>query len=125
MRMTKQRQTILDVLKMDKTHPDAESLYYEVRKLMPNISLGTVYRNLDFLADQGLIKRLHVSGRQMHFDGDMDDHHHFECRKCGKIIDVPLSEEPQTLSLPFDHINGRIDGFSVSFYGVCEDCSEN
>jgi len=122
MRMTRQRETILDVLKKDKTHPDAESLYLAVREVMPNISLGTVYRNLDFLADQGIIKRLHVSGRQMHFDGDMRDHHHFECRKCGRIQDVPISSSLENLSLPFDEIKGRIEGFSVNFFGICESC---
>ena len=87
-RMTRQRAVILEELRKVKTHPTADELYSIVRERLPRISLGTVYRNLDFLADTGEIRRLEAAGTTKRFDGDISWHQHVRCIHCGRIGDV-------------------------------------
>ena len=82
-RMTRQRAVILEELRKVKTHPTADELYSIVRERLPRISLGTVYRNLDFLADTGEIRRLEAAGTTKRFDGDISWHQHVRCIHCG------------------------------------------
>lgn len=122
-RMTKQRAIILEELRKVKTHPTADEMYTIVRKRLPNISLGTVYRNLDFLSENGEIRCLVTSGSSKRFDGDISQHQHIRCVHCGSIADVfhPVAA-PSVNSL-------KIPGFSkvltsrVEFDGVCEICA--
>ena len=78
-RMTQQRKVILEELNNLKTHPTADDLYQVVKVKVPRISLGTVYRNLEILSSDGLIKKLEIGGAQKRFDGDLSDHHHVRC----------------------------------------------
>lgn len=87
-RMTRQRAVILEELRKTKSHPTADELYSIVRERLPRISLGTVYRNLDFLADSGEIRRLEAAGSTKRFDGDISWHQHVRCLRCGRIGDV-------------------------------------
>ena len=87
-RMTRQRMVILEELRKVKTHPTADELYAMVRTRMPRISLGTVYRNLDFLTESKEILKLESAGSIRRFDGDTRPHQHVRCRVCGKIGDV-------------------------------------
>ena len=88
-RMTNQRRVILQELRNVHSHPTADDIYIMVRKTLPRISLGTVYRNLEILSEMGLIKKLVGCGRQRRFDGDIENHYHIRCVKCGKIDDLP------------------------------------
>ncbi len=88
MRMTKQRSVILNELRRSDLHPTADEIYQAVRKKLPRISLGTVYRNLDMLAREGLIHRIHQAGSQMRFDAHAGDHIHIRCAYCGRIHDI-------------------------------------
>ena len=86
-RQTKQKAAILGYLRSVKTHPTAEIVYSAVKKEMPNISLGTVYRNLEEFSKNEIIGKLEVAGRKR-FDGDISVHGHFICEKCGRIDDL-------------------------------------
>ena len=121
-RLTKQRQVILEELKKTRSHPTADELYQEVRKRIPNISLGTVYRNLEILASCGLIKKIETAGSQKRFDGNTTPHHHVRCMECGKIGD--LSCEP---SVPLNGVVDQACGYKIfdyrlEFIGLCPEC---
>ena len=83
-RQTIQRIKILEYLEGVKTHPTAETIYREVKKELPTITLATVYRNLNLLADEGKIVKLEINN-EYHFDADRSNHQHGVCKKCGKI----------------------------------------
>ncbi|HOQ89470.1 MAG TPA: transcriptional repressor [Candidatus Hydrogenedentes bacterium] len=124
-RMTRQRRIILEELRMLRTHPTAEELFQIVRKRMPRISLGTVYRNLDVLCQSGLVLKLESAGQQAHYDGDVSQHYHIRCRRCGKIEDV-YPEEVNGISDPtVCRRDYQIIGWSLIFEGICPDCSED
>lgn len=120
-RMTRQRFVILDVLRKLKTHPTADEVYALVRAQIPRISLGTVYRNLDLLAESGEILKIESAGSQKRFDGDIEAHQHVRCTVCGRIGDVmppiplPLTAMPR--------VNGfRVQNARVEFDGICQHC---
>jgi len=121
-RMTRQRSVILDELRRLRSHPTADDLYHIVRKTLPRISLGTVYRNLDVLSDMGLVKKIEIGGEQRRFDGTVREHYHIRCRECGKIGDVPVEVMDDC---PWKQ--KRIDGFTIvgcdlHLIGVCDRC---
>tara|TARA_B100000427_G_C15288725_1_gene498733 strand:- start:318 stop:683 length:366 start_codon:yes stop_codon:yes gene_type:complete len=89
MRRSLQRDTIKNVVCSSKCHPTADWVYNEVRKLIPNISLGTVYRNLSRLSDNSSIKPIQ-DGSVTRYDGNTSPHHHLKCYECGKITDFNL-----------------------------------
>ena len=122
-RMTRQRQVILEELRMTHNHPTADELYERVRARLPRISLGTVYRNLDMLASEGIIRRLQNTGSQMRFDSDLNGHPHIRCVSCGKIVDIDAEPEPTDC----DHKLVAGSGFRlverrVEYVGICLDC---
>lgn len=122
-RMTKQRMVILDELRKVKSHPTADELYTMVRTRLPRISLGTVYRNLDLLADAGEILKLEAAGTQKRFDGNTMHHQHVRCVHCGAIGDVHT-----TINLPniVDVVaeGFQIHGARIEFDGICAQCAE-
>ena len=117
---SKQREAILNALRSTDTHPTASEVYAMVSKSLPNISLGTVYRNLDMLTKEGDILTISVGDGNSHFDGDNSNHIHLHCKECGKIFDSPMA----------DNIAGETVsemGFSPEkivcvVYGICCDC---
>ncbi len=124
-RMTKQRKLILDELRKVKTHPTADEIYEMVRKQMPRISLGTVYRNLDVLHRSGKIRKLDLVGGQARFDGDMGNHHHMRCVKCGHLVDIDaVAVRPPEVSVSAgSHV--KITGYRLEFEGLCPRCSDS
>jgi Fur family ferric uptake transcriptional regulator len=123
MRQTRQRAAILELLRSLKSHPTAAELHALVRKRLPRISLGTVYRNLDALARQGRIRKL-VSGRaEARFDGDLRGHYHVRCTDCGRVGDVFGLELPNVDSAEPGRASGfEILGCRLEFIGVCPEC---
>lgn len=122
-RMTSQRQVILRELRNVVSHPTADEIYLMVRNVLPHISLGTVYRNLEILTDMGLVQKLECSGNQRRYDGNPERHHHIRCTECGRVSDVA----PDAVTA-FSFLTDRIPGFQVIgahflFIGVCEKCS--
>jgi len=123
-RETKQREAILNILRSFDSHPTADWVYDEVRKVIPNISKGTVYRNLKILRDIGGIAELNLSGTVSRYEGKQENHYHFRCEKCGQVFDL---EEPVNKEL--DDKVARNTGFKVSchqleFRGLCKDCQQ-
>ncbi len=124
LRMTRQRRIILQELRKVKSHPSADEVYTMVRKFLPRISLGTVYRNLEILAQLGEIQKIEVSGCLKRFDGNMKDHYHIRCMGCGRLDDVP-----ETIHFQFNDQVEKITRFQVSghrleFIGLCPECAE-
>lgn len=119
---SRQREAIKDFLHTRKDHPTAEVVYDNVRLLIPNISLGTVYRNLSLLVDMGEIIKIPSPDGLEHFDACTDTHYHFACTKCGGIIDLEVPDLSLINSLAAQNFNGTIEGHSIYFYGTCENC---
>lgn len=121
-RYSRQREAIRQYVQSSREHPTAETVYQSMLKQFPNISLGTVYRNLNFLTEQGEILRLNVGDGTEHYDGHLAPHHHFYCRCCHRVIDLEMDS--------IDHINriagagfdGTIERHVIYFQGLCPDC---
>ncbi len=120
---SKQRDSIKEFLMGRKDHPTAAVVYDNVRRSFPNISLGTVYRNLTLLADIGEISRIHVGDGVDHFDADTSPHYHFICSECGCVrdLDMPGIDLDEIASRNFD---GQIECHTVYFHGRCRDCCQ-
>ncbi len=119
MRFSRQRELITDIIKGRKDHPTADMIYASAREIEPNISLGTVYRNLKMLADEGVIITLETVDKRLHYDGDTSRHSHFICEDCGKIIDLfEPAETPKELM----KLGLVVSGEKCIYYGKCTDC---
>ena len=119
---SKQREMIKDFLMSRKDHPTADVVYMNVRQQNPNISLGTVYRNLTLLADIGEIQRLRLGDGVDHFDADISKHYHFICSHCGRVIDLEMEDIDSVIEIAGRRFNGSILGHTTYFNGLCEDC---
>jgi Fur family ferric uptake transcriptional regulator len=124
LRMTHQREIILQELQTSREHLAADELYERVKKRLPRISLATVYRNLEILTKVGLIAKREVSGRQKRFDYDVTDHDHIFCIQCHRIDNLDLNRE-EVGSLPVGGVDGyTITGYRLEFAGICRDCRQ-
>ncbi len=122
---TKQKEAILRVLKVTRSHPTADWIYREVKKEIPGISLGTIYRNLKILSERGDILEIDLGGKLSRYDAYTENHYHFRCDKCDTVFDVD------------EAVNGEIDeriardtGFWVThhrleFRGLCSGCQKS
>lgn len=124
-RLTTQRQIILEELAKVKTHPTASELYDMVRKRLPRIGLGTVYRNLELMADNGMILKLEVGGTQKRFDATTKPHYHIRCSCCGKVDDIDLPVIKDLANSAAENTSYQILGHHVEFTGVCPDCQQS
>ena len=121
--MTRQRSVILEELRKIRSHPTADELYGIVRNRLPRISLGTVYRNLDFWADVGEIVRLSSAGHAMRFDGDISRHQHVRCINCGRIADIVYPLPPSVDGIQEVEGFASIFALRIEFDGVCQPCA--
>ena len=120
-RHSQQRQAILDNVRARCDHPSADMIYEDVRKIYPNISLGTVYRNLTQLAENGDILRISDCERDR-FDKTLEPHVHFICDKCDKVEDVFLKTFENELSDISTRLDCTINNVTVSVHGNCSKC---
>ncbi len=122
---TVQRRVILEELRQMRFHPTADELFRAVKIRLPHISLGTVYRNLSVLEEQGLVRRM-TAGRLTRFDGVLSDHSHLVCESCGAVEDVPAVLPADFLSAAMLHasLRGRVCACNVEFCGFCRSCAE-
>ena len=123
-RMTRQRKTILNILRQTKSHPSADEIYEMVRKQLPRISLGTVYRNLEVLVKSGLIQKLELGGTIKRFDWDPNKHYHIRCLCCGQIDDAPIAPLNKLEDKLYGATVFSIIGHRLEFEGLCPDCTE-
>ena len=121
-RLTKQRLAVLKTLQGTESHPDATWIYERVRKEIPHVSLGTIYRTLGILKEAGLLRELDYGSSLSHYDANTENHPHTVCTNCGRIddLELPLGNELER------QVKGATD-FAVSdhrleFYGLCPDC---
>lgn len=119
---SKQREAILQFLMTRKDHPTADTVYEYVRKDIPNISLGTVYRNLSLLADNNMILRLTCEGKIDHFDATTTPHYHFYCKQCTQVFDIDMPVIPNIEECAREHFSGKIQGYNLMYTGLCEKC---
>lgn len=120
MKNTKQKDAILAAVLKLKFHPSADDVYKYVKNIFPNISLGTVYRNLNTFAKLGYINKICIPNSSDRFDYDIKKHEHFLCKKCGSLLDADVNVLI-TNNLTFEAIND----YSLIIHGVCEKCNKN
>jgi Fur family peroxide stress response transcriptional regulator len=120
-----QREAIISFLKTRTDHPTADVVYQNISETIPNISLGTVYRNLNQLADAGVILRFTVNGRTDRYDADTSPHCHFICKCCGAVKDIFINPTEKLIEEASSISCDSIENVSVFFHGICEDCNNN
>lgn len=124
LRMTNQREIILRELKRSKGHLSADELYDIVKKIMPRISLATVYRNLEILSEAGLIGKLEISGRQKRFDYEVSDHDHIYCIICHRVDNLNIERKSIDSEQLADEAGYSITGYRVEIMGICPKCQK-
>lgn len=122
LKYSRQREAIKEFLISRHDHPTADTVYENIREKYPNISLGTVYRNLALLVSIGEIVKITAAQGPDRFDARTAPHHHFVCRNCHCVIDMDMPEEDTFESKAAAIFPGIIDGHTVNFYGLCENC---
>ncbi|MBR2177052.1 MAG: transcriptional repressor [Clostridia bacterium] len=124
------REAIYNTLASTTSHPTADWIYDQLKQQMPDLSLGTVYRNLNIFKEMGIIKSIGVINGQERFDANVSQHSHFICSKCFKIIDIPSRKRFIDSSI-YEYVEfecrAKISSHSITFYGICSECgnSEN
>jgi Fur family ferric uptake transcriptional regulator len=121
-RNTPQRRVVLEELRHLKSHPTAAELYAIVRRRLPRISLGTVYRNLEVLHEDGMIRKMEFAGAESRFDGTLDRHDHVRCTECGRIEDIYPSSPDQALHSPAELAGYQVEGYRLEYFGSCPSC---
>lgn len=122
MKYSRQRELVREAVERSSIHPTADEVYQEVRKREPTISLATVYRNLNQLSENHMIRRVVVPGDSDHFDHTLEEHEHMICTKCGCVVDIwPRSSLRELFS---DMKEAQITGYDLTLYGICKDCAQ-
>ncbi len=121
-RMTNQRRVVYEELKKLTSHPTADELYRVVKKRIPKISLGTVYRNLNLLVKTGVIRRLYFSDSIYRFDANTKKHHHIRCIQCGRVDDIFNFPEKGLEKMASNLTKYKVLRYKLDFFGVCPKC---
>lgn len=122
MKYSRQRELIRNYLASTTSHPTADKVYDEIRKEIPNISLGTVYRNLNQLAEAGEILKVSCGDGCDHFDGNPNPHYHFICKSCHCVLDLGMRPTTTLDALANEGFEGTIEGSVTYFFGICPSC---
>lgn len=121
-RKTRQLELVWHEVANDNSHPTADQIYARVRRQIPNISLGTVYRNLQKLVAEGKLQVLTL-GRTQHFDPLVDQHQHFICETCGRVYDIFVGADEEILPSSLSREGFAVTSHQLAFYGSCKVCS--
>ncbi len=122
MKFSRQREMILNQVRLYPIHPTADQVYSALKADNPNLSLGTVYRNLNQLCEMGMLLKIRIADGSDRFDGRTDRHYHMVCDKCTQVYDVELSQ--------LDGLNGeiaekyghRLTAVTLNLNGICSAC---
>ena len=119
----RKRDAILDFLRESKAHPSAEMIYTQLKPQIPDLAMGTVYRNLTLFKQQGLASSVATVSGVERFDGNTHPHVHFICTNCDAVIDLNEMQAPESLrTAAAQCCGGQIDGCQLSFSGICREC---
>lgn len=121
------REAIYNMLLSSHSHPAAEWIYEQLRPEIPDLSLGTVYRNLAVLREAGMVRSIGVIGGQERFDANMTYHAHFICRRCFSVSDLPGGRslpDKRLYETVEQECGAKVEGHSLTFYGICKGCLE-
>ena len=123
---SRKRKAILDVLLSTEIHPTAEWIYQCLKPDYPDLSLGTVYRNLSRFKEEGIIVSVGVVNGQERFDAVVEEHEHFICEECGAVMDIKYQLLPDSIDQQLARSCGlQINSHSLIFYGVCSECQKS
>jgi len=122
MNYSKQREIILNTLKENVVHPTAEYLYDVLRQENSTISLATLYRNLNQLAEHGIIKKIDGLESSSHYDHNTHEHYHFICDNCKKVYDISANVAPDLVKKAQEETGFTITGCDIVFHGICKNC---
>lgn len=123
---SKKREAIYNTIASTKTHPTAEWVYNQLKEEYPELSVGTVYRNISVFKDMGLVRTIGVVNNQERFDACVTPHPHLICRQCGSVVDIPAhipSVSTKIYELLRMEYGIQADDHSVIFYGLCKPCN--
>jgi Fur family transcriptional regulator, peroxide stress response regulator len=121
-RMTRQLTAVYEALQDDHSHPNADEIYLRVRRTLPRISLGTVYRNLQRLVEEGKIRMFLLGERVARYDPMIAEHDHFICQQCGRVEDVLLERNQQVNLAPLVNRGFTVTAHSLAIHGLCQKC---
>ncbi len=124
LKYSRQRAAIKEYLSSTLDHPTADTVYLHIREEFPNISLGTVYRNLNLLADMGEAVKISTPDGGDRFDGCTVPHYHVVCQSCGRVFDLKVDERymQEMNELADQYFEGSVAAHTALFYGICKDC---
>lgn len=123
LKFSRQRESIKSFLATRHDHPTADTVYINIKDQFPNISLGTVYRNLALLSEIGEITKITIGDGADRFDGAVHPHNHFICRNCHKVIDLKMDSIDHINEIARKDFSGTIEKHVAYFFGLCEDCT--
>lgn len=124
MRYSKQRQEILNIVMNSYDHPTAMMIYKRMKNIIPNISLGTVYRNLNILSQKGLIKKISMKDGNDRFDKTVINHNHMYCKYCGKVIDIKAKLNSKQIKKIENETGFKITNCNFNIDGICFECQK-
>lgn len=124
MNYSRQREVILETLKENVVHPTAEYLYAILKEKEPNISLATLYRNLNQLAENDIIKKIDGLESSSHYDHNTHEHYHFICDKCKRVYDISADVAPDIVQKAEQQTGFLIKKHDIVFNGLCRECLE-
>lgn len=123
---SKQREIVLDILRKSYTHPTSEEIFSEAREIDSNISLGTVYRNLEILTEDQIIEKIPTSAGKDRYDLKKSKHHHAICDKCGKVIDFNCNIDMKKLQKEINtQVGFTLNQDEIRITGICENCKNS
>ena len=123
-RMSKQRERILELLRSTDSHPTADWLYERLKSEFPRLSLGTVYRNLSVLIDQGFVKKIDFGSTFDRFEAKVAPHYHLVCERCGRVKDFEMSVYGDLNEQANALTEFNIKHHRIEFFGICSECSQ-
>ena len=124
MKYSKQREAVLNAVLWSNGHPNAETVYENVRKEIPHISLGTVYRNLNLLVEKGMIKKIYMPSQSDRFDKELEHHDHIYCEGCHQLFDISTSNLNEINQIVEKETGFQILSHDIVFQGLCKNCQK-
>ena len=118
-KITKQRQVILEIIRADSSHPTADIIYLKAKKKIPSIAVGTVYRNLNLMCEAGEIRKIAVPDAADRYDKSIIPHDHLICSDCGSMVDVKLGDLKPLIE---ERSGARVHSYELCVHGVCAEC---